>query len=253
MEKRILYLLFLLIVPILGYSRSQTYDNKVPSRPILKEGKQWVYEHHVRKDGEHLVTRKTYTLTGDTIIGGLSYMKLYSQEEDEAPIYQMALREDGFTVYRCMKNNTYEERHIEFNPMYFPETDLEEFIRKEEVTELIDTIEVNSRLFIRHRYSWENNEMYPAVEGIGFLGGIFTMSPAFARSDYLQFVACYEDGECIFTESDFYKQGIEAEIKTIETKNPRTINPAIFDLQGRRIQGEPKHGVYIRDGKKVMK
>lgn len=27
----------------------------------------------------------------------------------------------------------------------------------------------------------------------------------------------------------------------------------LFDLQGRRIQGEPKHGVYIRNGKKVMK
>ena len=26
-----------------------------------------------------------------------------------------------------------------------------------------------------------------------------------------------------------------------------------FDLQGRRIQGEPKHGVYIRNGKKVMR
>ena len=28
---------------------------------------------------------------------------------------------------------------------------------------------------------------------------------------------------------------------------------SVFDLQGRRIQGEPKHGVYIQNGKKVMK
>ena len=27
----------------------------------------------------------------------------------------------------------------------------------------------------------------------------------------------------------------------------------LFDLQGRRIQGSPKHGVYIQNGKKVMK
>lgn len=27
----------------------------------------------------------------------------------------------------------------------------------------------------------------------------------------------------------------------------------LFDLQGRRIQGEPQHGVYIRNGKKIMK
>ena len=29
--------------------------------------------------------------------------------------------------------------------------------------------------------------------------------------------------------------------------------PNLFDLQGRRIQGEPKHGVYIQNGKKVMR
>jgi hypothetical protein len=27
----------------------------------------------------------------------------------------------------------------------------------------------------------------------------------------------------------------------------------LYDLQGRRIQGSPKHGVYIQNGKKVMK
>jgi len=27
----------------------------------------------------------------------------------------------------------------------------------------------------------------------------------------------------------------------------------IYDREGRRIQGEPKHGVYIQNGKKVMK
>ena len=28
---------------------------------------------------------------------------------------------------------------------------------------------------------------------------------------------------------------------------------SVFDLQGRRILGEPKHGVYIQNGKKVMR
>ena len=32
-----------------------------------------------------------------------------------------------------------------------------------------------------------------------------------------------------------------------------TMNNVLFDLQGRRIQGSPKHGVYIMNGKKVMK
>ena len=32
-----------------------------------------------------------------------------------------------------------------------------------------------------------------------------------------------------------------------------TMNNVLFDLQGRRIQGSPKHGVYIQNGKKVMR
>ena len=32
-----------------------------------------------------------------------------------------------------------------------------------------------------------------------------------------------------------------------------SMNNVLFDLQGRRIQGSPKHGVYIQNGKKVMK
>ena len=253
MEKRIFYFFLLFTIPLLGFSQSQAPDDEVPHCPILKEGKQWVYEHHIREDEVHHVIREIYTLTGDTIIGNLSYKKLYSQDEGEAPVYRMALREHGTTVYRCMKNTTNEIRHIEFNPNYFSETDLGEFIGAEKVTDLIDTVEVNNRLFIRHRYSWENNEMYPAVEGIGFWGGILTMSPAVSSENFHLFSACYEGGKCIFTKDDFDKLGIEADVKTLETRNPRKSNPAIFDLQGRCIQGEPKHGVYIQNGKKVMR
>ena len=41
----------------------------------------------------------------------------------------------------------------------------------------------------------------------------------------------------------------------IESMNnePCTMSNVLFDLQGRRIQGSPKQGVYIRNGKKVMK
>ena len=38
-----------------------------------------------------------------------------------------------------------------------------------------------------------------------------------------------------------------------DASSPQNPQSATFDLQGRRIQGEPKHGVYIKEGKKVMK
>ena len=38
-------------------------------------------------------------------------------------------------------------------------------------------------------------------------------------------------------------------VKTIQPQS----SPTLFDLQGRRLSAEPKHGVYIRNGKKVVK
>ena len=39
-------------------------------------------------------------------------------------------------------------------------------------------------------------------------------------------------------------------------RNPQmqvSTSDKLFDLQGRPIQGSPKHGVYIQNGKKVMR
>ena len=43
--------------------------------------------------------------------------------------------------------------------------------------------------------------------------------------------------------------GLSPMIKEINT----TDHPAIYDLQGRRIQGEPQKGLYIQNGKKILK
>ena len=101
-----------------------------------------------------------------------------------------------------------------------------------------------------------------AVEGVGYEQcGILGMFFGFTPSNYVRFEACYEDGECIFTAADFYKPGINTGIESMyngqDAKNngmqEGTRNNVLFDLQGRPVQGTPKHGVYIQNGKKVMK
>ena len=37
-----------------------------------------------------------------------------------------------------------------------------------------------------------------------------------------------------------------------EVINCQTANSQCFDLQGRRVNGAPQHGIYIIDGKKVF-
>ena len=61
-----------------------------------------------------------------------------------------------------------------------------------------------------------------------------------------------DNGVLVFSDSTFHwLNNDEAGIS--DASSPQSLRTATFDLQGRRIQGEPKHGVYIQNGKKVMR
>ena len=247
------------------------YDLDCAPGKMLVEGKQWVYTHYrdslvydgngIPYDVVRVVTKVVYTISGDTLIDGRSYVKLYRQEESEAPVYWMGLCEEGGTIYWCNREKNQAERFIEYNPIYLNEyiTD----IYMPDMRDEIDYVTVNDRLFIRHNYSFGYTGMIvTAVEGVGYEQcGILGMFFGFTPSNYVRFEACYEDGECIFTAADFYKPGINTGIESMyneqDAKNngmqEGTRNNVLYDLQGRRIQGSPKHGVYIQNGKKVMK
>ena len=69
--------------------------------------------------------------------------------------------------------------------------------------------------------------------------------------DYDSFKACYEDGECIFTEEDFRKPSETTTVWSITTATTED-SPDIYDLQGRRLSTTPQKGVYIQNGKKKL-
>ena len=72
-----------------------------------------------------------------------------------------------------------------------------------------------------------------------------------------QFLACYEDGECIFRNTDFNANPVTG---IVSQKRYRSSETAIYDLSGRRVanssefQGSNKlpKGVYIQGGKKFV-
>jgi hypothetical protein len=231
------------------------YDSDQASNKMLKDGKQWIYKRQQRTtvgdEPMNIVTKVVFTLDGDTIIDNRRYAKLYRQEEDENPEYWMALREEGTTIYEYAKDATEEKRHIEFNPRFFNETGIEPPFTV--ATEEIDCITVNGRPFIRHTYKDDGGASLIAVEGIGYQErGVLDMNFEYLKSDILSFESCYENSEFIFSAADFYKSGDTTDIKATNHVQ-RTKNNVLFDLQGLPIQGSPKHGVYIQNGKKVMR
>lgn len=61
-----------------------------------------------------------------------------------------------------------------------------------------------------------------------------------------------DNGVLVFSKGTFHWLGEEG-TGIAETSLSKAPQKELFDLQGRHIQGEPKHGVYIQNGKKVMR
>ena len=179
-------------------------------RKMLEQGKTWVYEYHDFDEEEEFdhdeeVFDVSYTIQGDTVIGGVSYVKLMRQQ-DGVSTYYAALREEGTAVFRVMAGKSNEYKTLEFDP-----TKLSSMPNIYcDYTEHKEVIKVNGREFVRHIYEAVDEPLiFPrliAVEGVGFrtvgIFGVFQELPT-CHCDYESFKACYEDGECIFTNEDF--------------------------------------------------
>ena len=61
--------------------------------------------------------------------------------------------------------------------------------------------------------------------------------------------ACYEDGECIMTYSEMITEGTSGVNSATATQPQASF---IYDLQGRRLKEQPRKGLYIQNGRKVV-
>ena len=73
--------------------------------------------------------------------------------------------------------------------------------------------------------------------------------------DYLDMkcLSVYDGDKCIFTYEDFTKEAYHSEPVGINAVQASNSSVPLFDLQGRRIQGEPRKGMYVLGGKKYVK
>ena len=206
------------------------------------EGKCWNYIHYyVDEDGEHYEPY-SYVVRGDTIIRRITYKKLYYQDEKTERLVCLLL-ERGRTVYKNIDlgNNSYDSPILktlfefdreDFGRVFTWKADMKAGNTNWMVYG-VDTIEVKGQQFRRYtclqKYSEEGEELTTIdyggegvwqdiwVEGVGSAtSGIEDQIPfhePYVRTpgEYTAFVSCYEDGKCIFTKEDFYKESAGAE------------------------------------------
>ena len=249
--------------------------------PFVEEGKEW--EAQVGIIRENIFDNK---IEGDTVINGENWKKVYNFSGfgiGGGYTYYLALREVGQKVYAIAKGSNRPRLLYDFGLkvgdkvwcgiegnafgclrdtdekldtlMGFP-------VRNHLQVKSIDTIHVSSGPYKREsnlrRFTFTLLDAYREplamdheivwVEGFGSIAGPFSpWQPSLPYENFL--LECKVDKTYIF---GYYK--IFDEPAAISSqKYQKASNSGIYNLQGHRLNGQPQNGIYIQDGKKILK
>lgn len=243
--------------------------------PFLTEGKSWNYlHHHLESDGFH-EDPFSLVVKGDTIVGDVSYKRIYRLADGDINRLSCMLREEGRKVYKLDPDNSEEYLLFDFGRNDVGVVNCWESQRVAGggyfnwMISKIDSVQVNDILFRRFccllQYS-ETPLLYIEtsdrvkidywVERIGSIyGGITRFSleiPIKPPGEYSTFVSCYENGGCIFTADDFTKPAFSSGIQYVNIKPINCGCGDYYDIQGHRHDNMNETGIYIYEGKKYF-
>jgi serine protease inhibitor len=179
-------------------------------RPMLAQGKTWYYTYHQFEEKDEptddpypydfyneTLHETSYTLKGDTVIDGRTYMKMYRRFDWGKLTYYAAMREDeqGRVWQWDYEGDKKDYMLCDFTCQSYPEI-------WGEVSPVEDVINIYGQLL--HRYQW--NGML-GVEGVGMAGKglvhyLFEPEPD-CICDY-ESLSSVEGDDIFFTASDFY-------------------------------------------------
>ena len=163
-------------------------------------------------------------------------------------LYDEFLREEEMKVYRHFAHQGSEDIIYDFS-LTQGEVMPKEYHGVPATISSIDYVNAQDRLFRRFHLSFTNAIDPVWVEGVGHPSGpcrVYGLEVNDGKT--YQLLSCHEDGECIFTKDDFWNTAV---INAIDDEYIRQPAPsAVYDLQGRRVKGQPTHGIYIQQGRK---
>ncbi len=235
---------------------------EVPYHPMLTEGKMWLY--HFTQGYTDPVTGEmrrteydvTYTLRGDTVIGGREYRKMYEDHEGSCG-YHSAWREDGrkvFVAYPGGKDSLCYDYGLPYlgqapytsqNGIYYAA-----YLAARDVIQAGG--EYHNRFWL---ISADYEESGCWVDGVGSDNGL--IYPNHFTNFYMpfwRFVSCTMPDGAVVTATDLYGEAVSYEDGIRGTAGTPRIHGdgRIYDLQGRQLVSPPQKGIYIKDGKKFV-
>ena len=250
--------LLLFLLPLHKLAAQDSY------RPLLKDGKTWELLGRAANFEE---VRLTQYVDGDTIVDGEHYYKMYTRMavantgEVITVSGPILMQEEGGRVWE-LRNDT--KGNMTRWLLYdFGLSVGDTFTSMgSDVVRLtaIDNIKVGEQLFRRFTFGVVDDGLAAPiywVEGVGSLHGPMESVVYGQVGVSYKLRACYEDGACIFTGDDFSAPSYHSEeteysgLSKLPMSEKR--HSPTFDLQGRHLSCPPENGVYIRDGRNVIR
>ena len=216
---------------------------------LLRNGRTWYYEWddwQVRYDVREYVD-------GDTTINGIEWKRIFCERPvGSSPFLEKFMREDGYKVFE-MPNQVEAKEHLLFD---FSVGQGFSFSKGYSIAEVSATRKFEScgNIYraLEFTLSLDGNILQPKgywVEGIGSDFGIYGELSFF--KDYgnnLYFRSVYDGNECVFKADVFSRKLLD--IQPFPFNNHSA--SCHYDLQGRRLTTQPRRGLYIKDGRKMV-
>ena len=212
--------------------------------PFAEEGKQWTSHYDLPMPGGDFNGYEW--VEGDTVIGDNVCKKLYSRNdlEDEGAVYAGALYEEDGKVY-FYPSNPKVTRNLWYD--YTLETgDALPAPNDDYCIGDVFTMEIQGITRRIYAVCMGNDVNTYWIEGIGSIQGI--NAPTFLSGGG-SFLSCEVNGKVLYSSDSFFDQ---LATSVSEVVSAGQAGP-VFDLQGRRLDHEPLQGLYIKDGRKVLK
>ena len=209
--------------------------------PMLVDGKQWNYYCESAggpNDGYYF----HYVLRGEQEVGGHLCKVLYRSHHDGQEFAYAYLYEEETRIYYVNEKTeesvllydfSLQKGNVVNDPFYDVSYIVEDVSEKD-----------GGRLCIRLKSLGENGFTRYWIEGVGSDFDLLLPLDIPQSSDRPLLLSVEVGGKTIYT------TGYATKLNSVESGNHTGFT--FFDLQGRRIGGEPKAGIYIRDGRKVV-
>lgn len=258
--KKLLFLILLSATAVSSKAQDGGY------KPMLTDGKMWVFNHENIIHGDRIYTE---TVCGDTVVNGLTCKKIHFKYIEP---YYGYISESYYALYEDVDsgrvyevNNNYEQPlrlRYDFNLPIGSKVPVDPYSIEPTSNyayelQVIDSISVKGRTYKRLTFRYNNPDWdikYHWVEGIGSDSYFFTMYPYPIPTDGTtgnNMLRCYDGDELIFEAKDFKAEAISTGISTV-TSTDKAATGKTYDLGGRAISKPRTGDVYIKDGKKYI-